>query len=207
MRILILTTFLCCVTFSALAKMLTIGVDLSSSNPLLTNKNFAYVASQYVTVQINQLKKGDVVQVKTFGARGDLSNLLNTSFKISRRLRAHKVAKIVSKYLLSLPARKDVAQSSTNLVAWLELTNGFDCGAGGQILVITDAIESSSLISDQQLLQGKQALPQPDVSLKGCHLTFYGLGAGQELQVVKTLSQAWTNWAGQAGATFTAIIP
>ncbi len=207
MRKLIATIFLCCAAFAAQAKTLTIGVDLSSSNPLLTHKNFAYVASQYVTAQIKQLKKGDVVQIKTFGARGDLSNLPNTRFKISRRLRANKVAKIVSQYLLSLPARKDVAQASTNLIAWLELTSGFNCGAGGQILAITDAIESSSVLSDQQLLQGKQALPKPDVSLKGCHLTFYGLGTGQELQAVKTLRRAWSSWAEQAGATFTAIIP
>ncbi|MBX3630743.1 MAG: hypothetical protein KF908_12730 [Nitrosomonas sp.] len=194
-------------TLSAQAKTLTIGIDLSGSNPLLSHSNFAYIASQYVAAEINKLKSGDIVQVKTFGSRADALNLLNPTFEISRRMNTKKVAGAVSKYIQSLPEQKDIDQSSTNLLAWLEFTSGFNCADNGHILVITDAIESSSYVNGNLFVQGKQKLPKPDVDLSGCALTFYGLGAGWQVQYVKTIRNEWTHWAKEAGATFTAVIP
>ena len=77
-------------TFTSQAKTLTIGVDLSGSNPLLSHGNFAYMASQYVTTEINKLQNGDIVQVKTFGSPDDASNVLMPTFEISRRLKTKK---------------------------------------------------------------------------------------------------------------------
>lgn len=193
--------------FTAHAKTLTIGIDLSASNPLLGHKNFAYVASQHVASEINKLKDGDVVHVKTFGSRTDALNLLNPTFEISRRMKSQKVAGIVAQYIQSLPEQKEISQSSTYLVAWLEFTSGFNCTEGSQILVITDGLESSSYVDGNQLLQGKKNLPKAEVNLKGCALTFYGLGAGWMPQQVKIVRNEWERWAEQAGATFTAIIP
>lgn len=131
-----------------------------------------------MTSEINKLKDGDIVRVQTFGSRKDAFNLLNPNFEISRRLKPNKVAGIVAQYIQSLPEQKDVSQSSTNLVAWLEFTSGFNCAANSHILVITDGLESSSYVDGNLLLQGKKSLPKPDIDLKGCSLTFYGLGAG-----------------------------
>ncbi len=207
MNKILITLMLVCAAFTAQAKTLTIGIDLSGSNPLLAHKNFAYIASQYVTVEINKLKNGDIVHVKTFGSRTDALNLLNPTFKISRKVKSKKVAGIVAQYIQSLPEQVDIAQSSTNLVAWLEFTSGFNCSDAGHVLVITDAIESSTYVDGNQLLQGKKGLPKPDVDLNGCSLTFYGLGAGLPPQAVRIIRNEWVRWAEQAGATFTAIIP
>ncbi len=201
------TLILVCVAFTAQAKTLTIGIDLSGSNPLLAHKNFAYIASQYVTAEINKLNNGDIVHVKTFGSRTDALNLLNPTFKILRKMKTKKVAGIVAQYIQSLPEQVDAAQTSTNLVAWLEFTTGFNCTDAGQVLVITDGIESSTYVDGNQLLQGKKGLPKPDVDLKGCTLTFYGLGAGSPPQAVRNIRNEWMRWAEQAGAIFTAIIP
>lgn len=198
---------LACVAFTAQAKTLTIGIDLSGSNPLLAHKNFAYIASQYVTAEINQLKNGDIVQVKTFGSRADAFNILNPTFQISRKMQANKVAGIVAQYIQSLPEEVDIAQSSTNLIAWLEFTSGFNCADNSLVLVVTDAIESSSYVDGNQFIQAKKGLPKPDVDLNGCSLTFYGLGAGLPPQAVRIIRNEWVRWAEQAGATFTAIIP
>jgi hypothetical protein len=198
--------FICAVS-TADAKTLTIGIDLSASNPLLSHKNFAHIASQHVTSEINKLKDGDIVRVKTFGSRKDALNLLNHSFEISRRMKSNKVAGIVANYIQSLPEQKEVSQNSTNLVAWLEFTSGFNCAANSQILVITDGLESSSYVDGNLLLQGKKSLPKPDIDLKGCGLTLYGLGAGWIPQQVKIVRKEWKHWAEQAGASFTAIIP
>lgn len=195
------------VSFTLQAKTLTIGIDLSASNPLLAHKNFAYVASQYVTSEINKLKEGDVVHVKTFGARHDAVNLLNPSFQLSRKWKASKVSGIVAQYIQSLPEQKDASQGSTNLIAWLEFTSGFNCADNGHILAITDGLESSSYVDGNQLLQGKKHLPKPEIDLKGCTLTFYGLGAGWMPQQVKFVRKEWERWAEQAGTVFTAIIP
>lgn len=188
-------------------KTLTIGIDLSGSNPLLTHENFAYGASQYVGNAISALKSGDIVQIKTFGARADAKNLLAQRITVSRRNRPEKIAEIVSQFVRSLPEREATAQSSTNLVAWLEFTSDFDCAEAGEILVITDGLESSSYVDAKDLISGRKALPAADVSLKGCALTFYGLGAGWKPQEVKTVRKAWRQWAEQAQTEFNAVIP
>jgi len=207
MRKIFTTLLLVFAASTAQAKTLTIGIDLSASNPLLSHKNFAHIASQYVTSEITKLKDGDIVNVKTFGSRKDALNLLNHSFQISRKLKSEKIAGIVAQYIQSLPEQKEVSQNSTNLVAWLEFTSGFNCADNSQILVITDALESSSYVDGNLLLQGKKSLPKPDVDLKGCGLTLYGLGAGWMPQQVKIVRKEWERWSEQAGAAFTAIIP
>lgn len=207
MKNIALILLLSCAALSAQAKTLTIGIDLSGSNPLLSHGNFAYMASQYVTTEINKLQNGDIVQVKTFGSPDNASNVLMPTFEISRRLKTKKVAGIIAQYIQSLPEQKDIAQPSTNLIAFLEFTSGFNCADNSQVLMITDAIESSSYVGGNQLLQGKKGLPKPDIDLKGCLLTFYGLGAGFPPQAVRILRNEWTRWSEQAGATFTAVIP
>ena len=93
------------------------------------------------------------------------------------------------------------------LHAFLELGSGFGCETNGAVLLITDGIESSSVVSAKALLDGKAVLPAPGPNLRGCVLTFYGLGAGWELQQVKNLKVAWSQWAKKAGADFRAISP
>ena len=56
MRKIFTTLLLVFAASTAQAKTLTIGIDLSASNPLLSHKNFAHIASQYVTSEITKLK-------------------------------------------------------------------------------------------------------------------------------------------------------
>lgn len=189
------------------AKTVTIGIDLSGSNPLLSHVNFAHMASEYVSNVIAGMKNGDVVRIKTFGARDEAVNILNADFEISRRVKPEKVAAAITQYLRSLPSNEGVSQGSTNLIAWLEFTSGFNCRDNSVILVITDGLESSSYVDGGLLLQGKKGLPEPDAELSGCALTFYGLGAGWPPRSVKFVRSEWRNWSEKAGASFTAIIP
>ncbi len=191
----------------AAAKTLTIGVDGSQSNKVIAHENFAVRAAQYLRREITQLKTGDRVRLLTFGARGNVQNLIYREVVLSRRNRAEDVAKQVVSLVESLPeSATQGQQSATNLIAWLEFTGDFGCGDEGRIVVLTDGLESSTLISGQELASGKP-LPEPDVNLGGCHITFYGLGAGWQPHTVKTVRKAWETWSDQAGATFEAIIP
>ena len=192
---------------AAAAKTLTIGVDLSGSNPLLIHPNFAHIAASHVGDQISKLRDGDVINIRSFGARGEAVNLLNQRIVLSRRVTARAVAEALRRYLKSLPEDASVAQGDTNLLAWLEFTSGFDCNNEGSLIVLTDGLESSKLVDARALLAGDVGLPEPQVDLAGCSVTFYGLGAGLPPTPIRHLREEWQSWITKSGAAFTAIIP
>lgn len=195
-----------CVT-SASAKTLTVGIDLSGSNPLLRHENFAFMASQYLAQEISGLSNGDVVAIKTFGARGEVSNLLSGSYTVSRRMKPQKIASQVATYVNALSELTQTGQASTNLLAWMEFTSGFQCDLGSSVIVVTDAVESSSVVDGVKFVEGKQGLPEPDVDLTGCDVTFWGVGAGLPYSGVKTVRKEWRRWVESSGAAFNAIVP
>ena len=183
------------------AKTLTIALDLSGSNPLLNDKQFNHNAAQYVADTISHLEKGDDVVVQSFGSLDNTANFNRFELPIKRH-NAKKVAGQVAQYVRALPSNSQ-AQGSTNLIAWFG-RNSFGCEAGGQVIVLTDAIED---VNPNHLIQGKQDLPKPNefVQLKGCSVTFYGLGVGRLDSEMLNLRRAWTNYFESAGARFTAI--
>ena len=189
------------------AKSLTIGIDLSGSNPLLMDQNFANGAAAFISQEIQSLKMNDRINILTFGARSNARNLKRQSLVLSRQNRPKKIAKQVKNFILALPNNKQESQASTNLVSWLELTHGFDCKNNGSIVVLTDGIESSDIVDGRQFVKGKTELPEADVDLKGCSLAFYGLGVGWPHNSVKHIRGAWKKWAAQAGAEFQFIAP
>ena len=190
----------------ASATTLTVGMDLSLSNPLVKDKTFTQQAATYVSDHVAALKRGDTVRIKSFGARDNAANLTSKSLTIKRH-GAKKAAKAVAQAVYDISQNADNAQTSTNIVAWLEF-NDFDCANGGKIIVLTDGIEASSYVSPNDLLEGKKGLPEPDeyTELSGCDVTFYGLGVGWQAQHVKHIRKAWREYFEKANATFTAVI-
>lgn len=188
------------------AKTLTIALDVSGSNPLLVKPEFAINAANYAASLIAPLQDGDAVRIKSFGARDAVENMLDQTFTISRRLRAQAVAEAVKKHIASLPQKQSLAQPATNIIATLEFDSGLDCANGGQVLLLTDGVESSEYVNWQRFIAGRQSLPKPDVDLKGCRVTFYGLGAGQSASSAKFINKEWKAWVGAAGGEFSAQI-
>lgn len=188
------------------AKTLTIAFDKSGSNPLLGDPHFAASAAAYVAGQVKTLKEGDVVRIRSFGARNEGSNLLDQTFVLNRRLRARKLAQSIQNYIANLPNQDGKSQSSTNIIAFLEFDSGLDCGNGGMTLLLTDGLESSEYISPKSFLAGRQHLPKPDAALKGCEIIFYGLGAGLPPKSAKFMREEWTRFIKDAGGQFTAIM-
>lgn len=194
------------VTDTSVPVTLTIAFDKSASNPLLSDPNFAASAAEYAAELVGALKEGDTVRIRNFGARDVASNMLDQEFVISRRLRPQQAAAAVASYIASLPQQAAQAQSSTNIVAFLEFDSGLDCENGGKVHLLTDGVESSTYVSSQSFLDGSQSLPTPDVDLTGCHVEFYGLGAGLPPQSVRFMRKEWTNYVTAAGGKFTSIV-
>lgn len=194
-------------SLSASAATLHLAIDVSGSNPLLSDASFGAVASAYVAEQIAQLKSGDKVHVQTFGARESAANMRAQTYVIGRRIRPEAVATVLTQFIRSLPGRQDLSQGATNILGWLELHSDFGCEEGSRIVMLTDGIESSSYVDARALLEGKAKLPEPDVALSGCTISFFGIGAGMPVHMAKNLRNAWSEWAAKAGAKFQAVIP
>ena len=196
----------CASALGAQAATLNLGLDLSGSNPLLAHPNFAASAADRAAEEIRKLENGDILNIRSFGARDNTDNLLNNRFVISRHNRADALAKKVAQYIRSLPERNVQAQDQTNLIAYLEFSE-LNCDTGGRVLAITDGLESSSELSGYAFKSMEKGLPAPEVSLAGCHITFYGLGAGWEPRTIRHVRREWQNWMQEAEADFVAIIP
>jgi len=202
-----ISALLCAVAAQSNATMLTIGIDMSGSNPVLSSPDIAVASGRLVKSRIAALEPGDVVVLKTLGNLS-AANARSERFLISKRNQM-KVAAQIAGYVATLPAKKLAGQESTNLVAWYEFGE-FDCAHHGAILTISDAIEGSAEISAKQFLSGKP-LPKPKTPfLTGCAVQIVGLGTDTDgrLTPVQTrhIRNTWQSWMTAAGATFNAII-
>ena len=195
-KTLICASVLLGMSLSAQAETLTIAIDRSGSNPLLSHQNFANAAAEHARQAVQQLTFGDTIQILSFGAMDDPDNLIVPRIRLDRRNRPASVAGGVAGYIQSIPKQTGIGQSSTNIVGFLE-EGGFDCASGSTILLITDGWETGAL--------EHQRLPDPAIDLTGCTLVFYKLDAGGNRESARTLRAQWSQWAEASGAGFTAL--
>ena len=187
---------------SSEAKTLTIGLDVSGSNPLIIDENFSRGAALFAAEKVAELESGDVVRILTFGDRRAAENLKRIEFKISKRNRAREVARASAQYIAAIPKAVQDGQPETNIVAWLEHTGGFECEENSEIVVITDGVQAAKNFNPQSFIAGRISLPPPRVNLKGCSVTFFGLGAGVESNGIHLMETQWRDFIEVAGATF-----
>ena len=193
---------------SAPAQTLTIGLDMSLSNPLVSDKAFRQQVAGYVAQHIKPMRVKDQVVLMPFGARDNAANLHSKRITIKRHQQA-KTAKAVAHHIINFSAQKSNAQQATNILAWLEF-NDFNCANGGTIIAVTDGIESSENVNASAFITGKVALPKPDEfhQLQNCDVVFYGLGVGRPAKEAKIIRRAWAAYFKQAGVkSFKAIMP
>ena len=193
-------------------RRLVVGIDLSKSNPLITDQGFATKVSQRVADSIRRLGFASEVHIRTLGAYDVTANSFYFDATISARSRPATVAAEVAKLISGTPllVKKGVwkSQSKTNVLAFLDnALHAFGCG--GQktdFVLLTDGIEDSEYA---QLAKANAKLPEPaGVLYRGCaSLTILGLGQGQK-SPVKTaqLRDVWQHWAAAAGfGSFTGL--
>jgi hypothetical protein len=180
-----------------------VAPDLSGSASLLTNDDFTKAAIGRVKQEIMTLKKGAWVHIKPFGdGRFDDAN---RKIRISSKAATPEfVSSLVANTLNEIRAKAGQGQSSTNLLAFLELEELHCETDASHIYLLSDSIEHSLDVSGEALLNGSQALPEPDEGLlSGCKVTIIGLGnvsTGLLLRKQrKHLEKAWRDWFTKAG--------
>lgn len=193
---------------------LVIGLDISTSNPLIADPMVAKRAGNKAANLIRTLESGNNIRLRSFGNYSQRDNPLRLDLRISRRLPAQRIAQTVERLIAGLPqliARNRLPEGrSTYLTAFLEEEAAqLDCERHHTRLVLfTDGVESSPQTSQRALLQGRTALPEPvSEALCGCYISLYGIGEtaqGASRRQTLHLITAWKAWAAEAGALLSA---
>lgn len=186
-------------------KRLVIGIDLSQSNPIVDDAQFAKKLADRVSETITGMGFASEVHVRTFGSYETSANNFHYDAVLSIHQRPEDVAAEVAKLITSTPAlvEKGVwrAQAKTNILAFLDnASQSFGCaGMPTTIVLLSDGIEDSEYA---HLAHANAELPAPaDRPFKGCsELQILGLGQGQESpEKTRQLRATWTRWAHDAG--------
>ena len=192
-------------TTAALPRQIVIGLDLSKSNPLVSDKGYAARVAERLKGELADLPIRSRVIVRTFGVYNATSNHLKIDQVISGRARPEDVAEGISKLVANLPALvaqgKLKAQMKTNIVPFLEtMSHVIDCSAmTTKVILLTDGAEDSEY---GKLTRRGGSLPMPGTALyEGCE-QLQVLGIGQGFNSPKTTARfqvAWKNWSQGAG--------
>ncbi|MCP5432002.1 MAG: hypothetical protein H6923_01895 [Alphaproteobacteria bacterium] len=190
---------------AAKATQYVIGLDLSKSNPLVTDSDYARKVATRIEPLIQHLEFMDIVTLRTFGSYNTGENALRIDKTISKLDPAEKVSIIVREVVAGVPrlieSGRLKAQPSTNMLAFMEnMAEVVDCKkVNTTFILITDGIEDSAYA---RLIAKGATLPEPRADLfKGCQeLQILGLGQGQSSpEITVRLREQWTAWAEKAG--------
>lgn len=181
-----------------------VGIDLSQSNVLVTDENFARKVADRIRPMIEGLAPRSIVTLRTFGTYAGSQNVLRVDRTISARNRPEDVATLVHGIIAGVPQLvregRVRSQGYTNILAFLENTSQLvNCRRYEVIVVLaTDGVEDSDYVR----LQNTNAhLPEPDRMFRGCdELYMFGIGQGQGSPANTTrLRREWDQWADTAG--------
>jgi hypothetical protein len=182
-----------------------IAIDLSRSNPLIDNPEFAAKVASRVGDQIRGLGFASEVHVRTFGNYDAGSNNFHYDVQISVRNRPESVAAEVERLIAGTPTLvrqgKWMAQGTTNILAFMDnASNAIGCAQiPTTIILASDGIEDSEYA---RLGHADAHLPTPEGRpFAGCsELEILGLGeGGRSPRETVRLRGEWAHWAHSAG--------
>jgi hypothetical protein len=186
-------------------RRIVIGLDLSRSNPLIENPDFAAKVARRIAGEVSDLGFASEVHVRTFGNFDTSSNTFAYDAVISRRARPEKVAAEIEKLVSSVPdlveRGKWRAQNATNIVGFLDnAVEAIGCDDLPTIVILaSDGVEDSEYA---RLKFEDARLPDPqDHPFRGCaELQILGIGQGtRSPSQTLRLKAMWGRWAKAAG--------
>lgn len=202
---------LCCAAFAAQAEApakpqtFVIGLDLSKSNPLISDDGYAARAGARAAKEIVALPPRSRVMLRTFGSYDGSANGLKVDQVISSHARPDAVAQGVAALIANVPKLvregKLKAQGTTNIVPFLDtMAEVVDCGASDvHVVLLTDGFEDSEYA---KLTRRGGKLPAPEkAAYEGCdELLILGLGqGGGSPSATVHLRKEWQAYAAKAG--------
>lgn len=184
-----------------------IGVDLSESNPLTRDRDFALRVAQRVQPMIAGLAPRSKVILRSFGSyEGGSSAVLTLDISIApKTARAEDIARLVSGAIAGVPemvrAGRVRPQAMTNIVPFLmNMSRVVDCRAmPTHVILATDGVEDSQVA---KLKRRDAHLPVPAVApFPGCtEMQILGIGRGLNSPAdTERLIAEWRNWSQKAG--------
>jgi hypothetical protein len=199
---------------SSRPQTIIIGVDLSESNPLTRDRDFALRVAQRVQPVISGLAPRSKVILRSFGSYEGGSNVaLTLDVSIApKTARAEDMARVVAGAIAGVPelvrTGKVRPQAMTNIVPFLmNMSRVVNCQAmPTYVILATDGVEDSQVAN---LKRRNAHLPVPAVPpFPGCaELQILGIGRGlNSPRDTERLIDEWGNWSKAAGfRNFTAL--
>lgn len=189
------------------ARTIIIGIDLSSSNPLIRDDQFAAKVAYRIRGQIETLPPRSRVILRSFGSYNSQANApLSLNVTIApKTARAEDTANLISTVIANVPQMvrqgRLQEQSSTNIVPFLmNMARVVDCRTMPTYVVLaTDGLEDSQVTD---LTRRRNTLPAPQVApFPGCEqLMILGIGRGLNSPGdTERLRGEWAFWAQAAG--------
>jgi hypothetical protein len=188
-------------------RTLVIGIDLSTSNPLIRDPAFAARVSERIRPMIANLAPHSRVFLRSFGAYNSPANSTLT-FDITiapKTARAEDMARLISGVIAGVPQMvaqgRIQAQNSTNIVPFLmNMAQVVDCRAmPTDVILATDGVEDSQVAN---LSRRSSTLPAPAIApFPGCEdLQILGIGRGlNSPKDTQRIYSEWQFWAQAAG--------
>ena len=191
------------------APRLVIGLDLSVSNPLVEDANFALKLAERVADEIEGLPVRSTVMIRTFGDNDSTANVLQIDEIVSARNKPEMIAESVGVLIAQVPSLvkdgKLQAQQSTNILAFLQTMVAAigECQTPTTFILLSDGLEDSEyarLANPGDTLPNVDMRPPKDRRYKCNELQILGLGQGlQKFEDIEALRSRWENWAVTGG--------
>lgn len=187
------------------APVLVIGLDLSKSNPMVSNDAYARRVADRVAPMVEEMPLRGRVMVRSFGSYDATSNTLRIDQVLTARAKPEDFARGLKTLISGVPKLvrdgKLNAQNKTNILPFLEtMSQVVDCSAGPvRFVLLTDGVEDSEYA---RLKNARATLPAPGHGrFAGCaELQILGLGQGlNSPKTTERLLATWAAWADQAG--------
>jgi len=182
------------------ANTLILGFDLSGSSPL-SNKQFAKRAADKAAKEVIRMKPGDTLLIRAFGVHSGRQTSIARDFRITRKVKATAVAKVVKRFVISIPDLNIVNEPQTSLIGFLiSMGTAYDCQNGVRYILLSDGVEDSSYGSSRKIAQHGGAFSEIDsVNFKSCQLDIWGFGLGFDAVTVEQFKKATISWARAEG--------
>ena len=185
-------------------KRLVIGLDLSKSNPMITDSDYALKVAQRISSMVKDLGFRSEVRVRTFGSFGGDENTFRFDALVSSRYRPEKLAKELELLIGNTPTLVSRGtwqpQDRTNIIGFLEnMAQVVDCNSMTTVYILaSDGLEESEY---SNMKRQTSPLPHASGQFQGCdELLILGLGQGTDSPTMtKRMRDQWQEWAQAAG--------